>query len=101
MTKFENKETAIEGDDKPFLSYADLVVACSNFIPKDLVREGWSPALQKESFRLEDAFKEAETGATLKIEDADIKLVKKFCSDFPWVMKHRDLVEFDEYVKSL
>lgn len=102
MTKFENRETSIEKEGgKGLMCYADLVVACSNYIPRGFEREGWSPLLQKESFRLEDAFKNAEPKKDINIEDADIQLAKKFCQDFPWSLRHRDLVEFDEYIKSL
>lgn len=100
MTKFENKETSMKQDGNK-MTYADLVLACSNFVPKQFAKEGWSPKLQKESFRLEDAFSNAKPKKTLEVEDADIQLVKKFCSDFPWSRKHRDLVAFDDYIKSL
>lgn len=101
MKKFENKKTEIE-DAGGFMSYADLVKACSNFVPKNLAQEGWTVTLQKESFRIEMALEKAKkAGDTIEIEDNDVDLIKKFCVGFPWAMKHKDLVEFEEYVETL
>ena len=101
MKKFENKVISIEGREGKPMSYSDLIKECINVIPKDLAREGWTPSLQKESFRVEDAMSKAKPNKTFDIEDSDVNLIKKFCSDFPWAMRNKDLVEFDEYIKSL
>lgn len=100
MTKFENKKTDIVlGEEEVY--YADLVLACSEYIPKGFEKEGWSKSLQKESFRVEDSMKNLKKGKTVEIEDNDIILIKKFCVGFGWATKHRDIVKFEEYIESL
>ena len=101
MKSFENKVTELLNNDGSKTTYAELIKTCSDFLPKNEAKDGWTATLQKESFRVEAAVKDAKPGETINIEDNDLLLIQKFCVGFGWNTKHIDLIDFDEYLQEI
>mgnify|MGYP001578257742 FL=1 len=102
MQTIENKITSVNkpaGEGK--MAYSDLIKLCTDRLPKEHAQTGWTAVLQKESFRAENAVKNAEPGKEFEVEDNDALLIKKFCVGYGWPIKHQDLIDFDEYIKNL
>jgi len=106
METFQNKEFDLpvgEQVDKKNptrnTTFADIVVSLMQSPPKN----GWDTSSMRSALKIEDLFKpiQDKPEETVQIEDADLEYLKKQVENATYSIKHRGIIEFDEYVKSL
>lgn len=103
MKKFENRGTTItkgmdnEGKSLGNATYFDLAIILLDCEPKT----GWTPSIMAERYRVEDKIRDIEEGETVDLEDAEFDKIVEQLDTMKWKMKHRDIVDFDQYVRSI
>lgn len=88
------KETTVKVQDK-LLTYKDLLLTCLDRMPQN----GWVTSIMRERIELESKFKSAEE--KLMVSDKDLRVIKECVRNYPWAIKHMDLVEFEDYILAL
>ena len=90
-----NRKTSILKDGKSKLTYFDIL---SNVLEK-VPANGLTLAEMKNDFELLDKLNNKEENAVLNGDEYD--RLSALIDDTRWSVKHRDLIEFDSYFKSL
>ena len=90
-----NRKTSILKDGKSKLTYFDIL---SNVLEK-VPANGLTLAEMKKDFELLDKLNNKEENAVLNGDEYD--RLSALIDDTRWYVKHRDLIEFDSYFKSL
>ena len=106
MKTFINKETSIRtADDKgnivSILNYKDLAIIAIN--SKSNSQQGYSTDEMRKDFRVLDALDNLKSvNDTIQLEDADFnRLYTKVMSTTNWPIMHKDIVDFEDYIKSI
>ena len=90
----ELKSVDITVDGQPW-NYGHLMLSCLNVMPKG----GWTTTVMKE--RISTELKIDVEKEEVKLSHADIAVLKECVKNFAWGMKHKDLIEFEDYIMSL
>lgn len=95
MKTIENKETALKLNEEENVKYSHLLITVLNQPPK----EGATIQDMRRDFRLIDLLEGAKE--TFELNEADIKYVATAISKCVWGIRHKDLIEFEDYINSL
>lgn len=95
MKTIEFKETELKEGDKK-LNYGHLIHFCLDRMPK----EGWTASAMRERMDIQDKLN-ADNNKRVDFIDTEVQVIKNCVQNFPWSNKHRNLIEFDEYIKLL
>lgn len=102
MTTIENKYTTLlfETGKPEVMNYADIMLLIMN----KLSEKGFTVAEMKKDFRVIDVLDAAvkEKKQEISFEDADFQhFLTKYPENFGWGLEHRDLIEFDDYIRAV
>lgn len=90
--EFKPTDVIVEGTQ---FTYAHLILACLNAMPKG----GWTTSLMRERMNVEA--KISVDAQEAELTNGDIAIIKDCVKNFAWGMKHKDLIEFEDYIMSL
>ncbi len=93
MIIIENKVAALPTET----NYAQLIKACVNVPPK----EGFTVDEMRKRIRLIDATENIGDNKSFEVEDADIEVLKPCVKAMRWIILHKDLIEFVDYIMAL
>ena len=95
MKTLVNKVTEIDKGNGEKIKFSDLAESCINHTPK----EGYSVAEMKA--RLNVLGKIDHEKETIELEDAEADKLAECVAVMPWVIMHKDVVEFSDAVKEM
>jgi hypothetical protein len=95
MTLIENKVTSIQASEDKAATYADLLVSLLN---RPLTKAVDLKSMRRD-LRLMDTLEAA--GETIEVSDEDFKFLADLVDNSEWVVKHKDIVQFADYIDSL
>lgn len=94
MKTIQFRETEIkEGERK--LTYGDLINICLDRPPSN----GWTTSVMKERLDIQDRV--TPDVGKIEVTETELEVIKNCVIGFPWAAKHRDLIEFEDYIKVL
>ena len=91
----ENKSTSIKVGDDKFLKYSDLLIGLIN----RPVESGYSTMEMRRDFKIIDKLESALD--TISLEDSELTHLKSLFSNAKYHIRHKDLIEFEDYILSL
>lgn len=91
----ENKSTSIKVGDDKFLKYSDLLIGLIN----RPVESGYSTMEMRRDFKIIDKLESALD--TINLEDSELTHLKSLFSNAKYHIRHKDLIEFEDYILSL
>ena len=100
MKTVVNKATNIKMQDESgkteFMDYKKLIQICINNPPKN----GWTTDEMRKRIKIEDKLENVEVGGSVELEDAEFEKLLQ-CIMIPWQFMHKDVIGFEDYLKSL
>jgi len=97
MKTFINKSTLIKNEEGLILGYVDLVKVGLNKPPQG----GWTPDEMRMCIKILDKLDNIELDSPVELEDAEYLSIFRTCSGLRWPFMHKNVVEFDDYLKQL
>src|ERR1041385_2221771 len=95
MRVIENKTTAITKTADANARYSDLIAA---LLTKPLTAMISLKDMRRD-LRLIDLLEQAED--TIELQDEDFNFIAKLVESSEWAIKHRDILDFADYIDSL
>ncbi len=90
-----NKTTSIRLDEEKFVMYSDLLIGLLN----KPVEAGYSTMDMRRDFKIIDKLESALD--TIDLEDSEFAHLKSLFSNAKYHIRHKDLIEFEDYILSL
>ena len=95
--KFVNKTTELKLVENEYANYAKLLL----FLYKQISSEGLTLAQIKTDIKTMDALEANIEAPEIELPDESKDSIKKMVAKSIWPIRHKDLVEFYDYVDSL
>jgi len=95
MKTIENKTTTIALNENTFAKYGDLLISILN---RPLSKSIDLKSMRRD-LRLFDIFD--AKGESFELNDEDFKYVATLVDESEWVIKHKDIIAFADYIDSL
>lgn len=94
MIIITNKKTNLKKDEKEFITYADLIISCVNYVPRE---QGLNVSQMRGRIKIVDACVSAKK--EIHLEDADAKALGLMVENMKWALIHQDIIAFCDYIK--
>jgi len=95
MKVIENKETSIKLNEEQNVHYSDLIATVIN---KPL-KESMSLMEMRKDLKILEVLEKAKE--TIEFEDVDLSYIKDAVNKSTWVIRHKDILDFADYIESL
>lgn len=100
MKQFKNKPIEMfdgNSDSKEQLGFIDLAIKGLNNIPQ----EGLTPSEMRDRLKIIDKIDSVKIDEEVELEDAEFRKIYDTYKGIKWLMMHKDIVAFDDYLEEL